>query len=140
MKTTTVAAYIAGKLIAIENCEILGNWEWRDRHTDDILKVVRNGPSGSGWDCGTSFDKDRSSPNKLVFFGSYHHMNEMGSYDGWTEHQIIVTPYLFDGISLRITGRNRNYVKEHLHETFYFWLKSLVDALGNPVEEREEAA
>ena len=134
-RPTTVAAYIAGKLVAIENCEKSENWEWRDRHAEDLIRIVREGPSGSGWDCGTSFDKDRSSRNKLVFFGSYHHMDEMGGYDGWTEHQIIVTPSLFDGIDIKITGRNRNDIKEYLHDLFYWWLKSEVDASGHAVKE-----
>lgn len=77
-KPTTVAAYIAGKLIAIENCERAGNYEWRDRHAADLVRVVKAGPSGSGWDAGTSFDRDRSNPDKLVFFGSWHHMHESG--------------------------------------------------------------
>lgn len=135
MKPTTVAAYIAGKLIAIESCEKSENYEWRDRHAEDLVRIVKEGPSGSGWDCGTSFDRDRSGPNKLVFFGSFHHMHESGLYDGWTEHQIIVTPSLFHGIELKITGRNRNDIKDDLHQLFYWWLKSEVDASGQKVKE-----
>ena len=44
-------------------------------------------------------------------------MSETGFYDGWTEHKVIVTPS-FAGIDLRITGRNRNDIKDHIHDCF----------------------
>ena len=39
-------------------------------------------------------------------------------YDGWTEHTVTVTPS-FSGFNMRISGRNRNDIKDHMHETFY---------------------
>jgi hypothetical protein len=45
-------------------------------------------------------------------------MNEQGSYDGWTEHTVIVTPSLAMGYRLRITGRDRNGIKEYMHDVF----------------------
>jgi hypothetical protein len=75
-------------------------------------------PSGSGIDCGTELDRAACKPGKLVFTFSYHHMNEAGMYDGWTEHTLIVTPS-FDGIDLRITGRDRNQVKEYLYDIYH---------------------
>ena len=118
----TIAEQIAHKLVAIENCEKSENWEWRDRHAQDLVEIVKNGPSGSGWDCGTSFDRDKSEPNKLVFFGSFHHMDEMGGYDGWTDHTITVRPDFVSKLDIKISGRDRNGIKDDLHQLFYWWL------------------
>lgn len=76
-------------------------------------------PSGSGIDCGTKIDLDASNRNKLVLLAAYHHMNESGMYDGWTEHRIIVVPDLASGFTLNITGRNRNGIKEYLYDTYW---------------------
>lgn len=120
----TIVEQIAHKLVAIENCERSENHEWRGRHADDLIDIVKSGPSGSGWDCGTSFDRDRSTPNKLVFFGSFHHMDEMGGYDGWTDHTITVRPDFVSKLDIKISGRDRNGIKEDIHQIFYWWLTS----------------
>ena len=75
-------------------------------------------PSGSGWDLGTTLDWDASSPNKLVFYGSYHHMDDGGSYDGWTEHTVTVRPSLAFGFDLKVSGPNRNEIKGYITEMF----------------------
>jgi hypothetical protein len=54
----------------------------------------------------------------LVIVTSYHHMNDAGMYDGWTDHKVIVTPSLVHGFVLRITGRNRNDIKEYIADLF----------------------
>jgi hypothetical protein len=96
--------------------------EWFDKHEDKILALVKEHmPSGSGFDSGTTIDFDASHAEKLVFSMSFHHMNNNGYYDGWTEHTVTVTPS-FQGINLRISGRNRNDIKEYIHETFMYAL------------------
>jgi hypothetical protein len=80
--------------------------------------ICKELPSGSGLDAGVEFDLQASRPNRLVFETSYHHMDEHGSYDGWTDHSIIVTPSLTRGFELRITGKNRNQIKEYLYDLF----------------------
>ena len=54
-------------------------------------------------------------------------MNENGFYDGWTDHTLTVRPSLVHGIELEISGRNRNDIKEYLHETFHSALFDLID-------------
>lgn len=94
--------------------------EWRDKHEETIEYLVKRFmPSGSGFDSGTKIDLDRSTKDKLVFTTSYHHMSEHGYYDGWTEHSVIVTPSLAFGFIMRITGRNRNDIKDYMYESFY---------------------
>ena len=105
---------------ALQNCIKSNNEEWRVNHTQKILDICLNNlPSGSGVDGGTKFDFDDSKENKLVLFCSFHHMNENGMYDGWTDHQIVITPDLAFGFNLRITGQNRNDIKEYLYDLFY---------------------
>jgi hypothetical protein len=45
-------------------------------------------------------------------------MDKTGMYDGWTNHSLIVKPS-FDGLNIRVTGRNKNYIKEYLADLFY---------------------
>ena len=83
-------------------------------------------PSGSGIDNGTTIDRERSHAEKIVLHFGFHHMNDGGYYDGWTEHTATITPS-FDGINMRISGRDRNQVKEYLYQTYDY-------ALGRCVE------
>lgn len=93
--------------------------EWFNRHTETIENLVLSHmPHGSGFDCGTKIDLDASHADKLVFTTEYHHMNDGGYYDGWTQHTITVTPSLQHKYHLRISGRNRNDIKEAIHECF----------------------
>lgn len=93
--------------------------DWKDRHEERILKLVEeNFPSGSGFDTGTKLDFETSYPEKLVFITAFHHMDQNGMYDGWTEHQVIVTASLVHGFLIRITGRNRNDIKDYIREMF----------------------
>jgi hypothetical protein len=111
--------HIASRLQAIENCEKAGNTEWLGKHRDALAWLVKEYmPSGGGIDNGTSL-YDKATDNRLVFGTMYHHMNEGGYYDGWTDHTVIVTPSLTGGIDLRITGRDRNDIKEYLHQVFF---------------------
>jgi len=111
---------IASRFNARTNCEKRNNTEWHSKHEDAIDLLCKNFlPSGSGVNCGTKFDYDTSKDDKLVFIASYHHMNESGYYDGWTEHKITVTPSLQSSINLTISGRNCNDIKDYLHEIFH---------------------
>jgi hypothetical protein len=114
---------IAHLLAAIANCERSGNTEWQARHGSTLDDLIKNtAPSGSGVDCGTKLDFDYSNENKLVFTFSYHHMDENGMYCGWTDHSAIVTASLLSGYNLRITGRDKNQIKEYLVDVYSTWL------------------
>ena len=76
-------------------------------------------PQGSGFDSGSTIDIDSSRPNKLVFLTAFHHMDESGFYDGWTNHKVIVTPDFRFGLDLQITGNNRNNIKEYIGDCFH---------------------
>ncbi len=118
---------IASVLLAADNCGKSGNKEWQDRHESKIFQVVRDHmPSGSGFDSGPTLD-DASTPQRLVFNTSFHHMDEWGGYAGWTEHQVIITPCLWSGFNIRVTGRDRNDIKEYIAEAFQTALDADID-------------
>lgn len=75
-------------------------------------------PSGSGIDTGTSIDRDASNDERIVLNTSYHHMNDNGFYNGWTDHKITLKPSFIDGFSIKISGRNRNFIKDYLGDLF----------------------
>jgi hypothetical protein len=108
---------IASTIEAHKNCVRSGNVEWEAKHAERLRECEKLLPSGSGFDSGTTIDIERSKPQKILLHTSFHHMDESGGYAGWTEHDVIVTP-AFDGIDLRITGPNRNDIKEYMHEVF----------------------
>lgn len=94
--------------------------EWQDRHETRLEDLVKEHlPSGSGFNAGTKIDLDESKPDRIVFTTSFHHLNEAGYYDGWTEHKVILKPSLAYGFRLTIHGRDRNQIKEYIHDVFH---------------------
>lgn len=97
--------------------------EWEDKHAEKIESICKNElPSGSGFDSGTVFNFDKSRKNRLVFQIDFHHMDDNGFYCGWSEHEAIVTPDLAFGFDLRITGRDRRFIKEYIADTLHYHL------------------
>jgi hypothetical protein len=125
MKPRTLAHIIASTIQARKNCQASGNTEWHDKH-DDTLRWIEDNllPSGSGIDCGTEIDEDSSRSEKIILTFSFHHMDENGMYSGWSDYKCEVTPS-FSGIDCRIVGRDRNMIKDYLHETFDYVLSRL---------------
>jgi len=117
-------AWIAMKLQAMANCEKSGRNDWFNRHADDIETEMKNtAPSGSGFDSGTTLEEDKCTSKKLVFKTAFHHMNEDGYYTEWSQHEIIITPS-FDGFDMRITGRDKNMIKDYIGDVFHAWLNT----------------
>lgn len=127
MEKTPLYQQIARSLDAYQRCFKTDN-EFMVNHRADILDLIHSRmPSGSGWDMGTKFDFDHSTPDKLVFYGSFHHMNDHGYYMGWSDHTITVRPSLAFDIDIRISGPNRNDIKDYLHDLFHQALTALID-------------
>jgi hypothetical protein len=119
---------LATLLAARANCIRTDNNNWREVHQERLLKLVKNHmPSGGGFDNGTEINIDRSSGEKLVFQTAFHHMNEHGYYTGWTDHTVIARPSLLYGVTLSISGKNENGIKEYMHEAFDSVLKEVRD-------------
>jgi hypothetical protein len=118
---------LASLVLQRSNCIAHKNEEWFHKSTERIHEIVKNHlPSGSGVDNGTRIDLEKSTEEKLVFQADFHHMNEWGCYDGWTEHTVTVRASLFDRFTVTVSGRNRNQIKDHIAELFYWALRETV--------------
>ena len=109
---------IASSLDAMQNCVKYGNDEWHTKHGKRLVSMNDVLPSGSGFDSGSKIDLNDSKPDRLIIHTSFHHMDEYGGYDGWTDHSIVVTPSLIHDFNLRVTGKDRNEIKDYIAETF----------------------
>lgn len=122
----TVIQEIASRLTALANCRKLKNEEWTKQHEEALLEIERDClPHGSGFDRGCKITPEMGPHGKITITTSFHHMDENGYYDGWTDHAVIVTPD-YSGFELNITGRDRNGWKEYAYDTFYHCLASSV--------------
>lgn len=84
--------------------------------------LPKHAPRGYGFDQGTELC-ETSTPDRLVFLTAFHHMNSTGYYVGWTHHTVVVTP-AFTGFNIRVTGPNKNGIKDYILETFHHWLST----------------
>ncbi len=109
---------IAQAMTARENCRKSGNTEWAQTWTARIDTIEASLPSGAGIDCGTTIDRERSKPDCIVLCASFHHMDEHGGYDGWTEHEIRLRPSFVYGVDVSVSGRDRNGIKDYLAEVY----------------------
>jgi hypothetical protein len=114
---------IVSTLDAYRHCCDNENHEWSARHWSTLKTLESLLPSGSGIDSGTTIDTEKSTSEKLVLNTAYHHMNDAGYYDGWTEHTVTVRASLLFELNITISGRNRNDIKDYLHEVFLDTLK-----------------
>jgi len=101
---------ISSLISARNNCLKDSNSEWYEKHTEKIEELTKEHfPSGSGFDGFYSLSLESSTPERLVFFCEYHHMNENGYYDGWSTLKVIVRPSLQFGFTFKLTGIQRKY-------------------------------
>ena len=124
----------------------LGNPSMAEHCLEEAHRLVREYmPSGSGFDAGTELVIDVCDASTLVFKTAFHHMDEQGSYDGWTEHKVLVTAE-FDGFDIYVGGRDRNQIKDYIADTFHYALnqevgyRALPDSPAEPVLTKEQRA
>ena len=122
-RTKTLAAWIAETSDWAERAENNLNAQWGGIARTRLDQLVKMLPSGSGIDSGTKLVS--ASATKIVLECSFHHMDEHGFYDGWTEHRITIRP-TFDNLDISVSGRNRNDIKEYLHEVYRYALSAMV--------------
>ncbi len=125
MTQRTMAQAIAETVTAYHNCVKSGNAEWELRHLETLYRLERKLPRGSGVDNGTKIEL-WSAEKKIVLACSFHHMDENGFYDGWTDHTITVTP-TFSGIHVRVGGGRRNNIREYLADLYREALSEVTD-------------
>jgi hypothetical protein len=85
-------------------------------------------PSGSGIDSGCKILSSDSGKDKVKISFSFHHLNDGGFYDGWTDHILTVNPTL-TGIELNISGKNKNDIKDYLYQVFEECLNEITEEL-----------
>jgi hypothetical protein len=103
--------------------------EWIGKHASYADKLAADYlPSGSGFDSGTRIDWSRSRPERIVFATAFHHMDENGFYDGWTEHSVTVRPSLAHVFTVTVSGKDRNGIRDYIADAFRDalsgWVKS----------------
>ncbi len=137
---------IATLLGAIANCKTASNTVWQDRHEAALERLLKSLPTGSGINNGIHLDP-LSTGEKLILHADFQHMSEHGFYTGWTQHKVIVTPSLVSGLNIKITGRDKNNIKEYLGDLFYTELneeepadRGLDDTLSNAFASTHAAA
>jgi hypothetical protein len=121
----SLARQLAATIQARLNCLASGNAEWKLKHEDRIRELTKLLPSGSGLDNGCRLDLGASTGEKLVIETAFHHMDQHGYYDGWTEHTITVRASLISELDIHVSGRNRNEIKDYLAETFAWQLERI---------------
>lgn len=100
--------------------------EWKVKAQEKLDKVVYNLPSGAGIDNGTKLDFDKSSEDKIVLEVGFHHMDDHG-YTGWTHHVLTVTPSFNFGPTIKVSGSNKNQIKDYLGSVYHHALQTEVD-------------
>jgi len=109
---------IAQLVQARKNCIATVNTLWQEKHEEALHSIAKNLlPHGSGIDCGTKIDIENSTDKKIILTLDFHFMDDNGYYDGWGEFKIIVTPS-FNGIDMKIIGRDRRYIKDYLYDLY----------------------
>jgi len=111
---------IAQSLHAMQTCTP----EFKAKHEIIIQNVLETLPHGSGIDSDWGLS-EKSNPNKIILYNSYHCMNENGMYDGWIDFTVTVTPSLIHDYDIKVTGNfsQRNYkysdIKDYLAQIMY---------------------
>jgi len=106
---------LARTLQSLRNCT---NEDWIEKYSNKIKLIENNLPSGSGINSGCKILVDNCNDSKIVIQCDFHHMDDNGYYCGWTEHKCIITPD-FNDFNMKITGNNKNMIKDYLFDTIY---------------------
>lgn len=102
---------------------------------DEFYRLVKEHlPSGSGFDSGTTIDIGHVTSQAMSFGTSFHHMDEHGAYDGWTDHVVRIRA-TFGGFDLQVTGRDRNSIKDYIADIFTQALTQEVEYQPLPAKE-----
>lgn len=104
------------------NCVDAKNELWEGKHKENIEKIMKNFPQGSGIDNGSKLDYEESKEDRLVINSSYHKMDGNGYYIGWFDFKIIITPSLMFGTNVAIESKMDVYDEQYLVDLFDYFL------------------
>lgn len=125
MEPRSIAATMMSLQTAINNCDECKNAEWAAKHRTSLRALCKLLPYGSGIDNGTELIDINTKRECITLGCAYHHMNDVGFYEGWTRHKIRARPS-FNGMDITISGPDTNAIKDHLHEVYGHALSQLV--------------
>lgn len=117
---------VAIALEAKANCEhhaLDNGWLQRWQYVAETFAAY-NMPSGSGFD--TTPTVTGRTDGGFQVAGSYHKMDQNGSYCGWLDYRIIVRPDFINGFSLKIIGGDSSF-KDYAAECFSHCLRCIFD-------------
>lgn len=120
-KQTVIQAMVQAQE-ALNNSTKTGGLEWAERWKERLDQLLDLLPSGSGIDNGTIVIA--LTANALILSCEFHHMNDAGTYDGWTKHRLTFRPRLDGYLDVRVTGRNRGDIKDYLADTYLHALQA----------------
>ena len=106
---------LANLINAIKHCKPA----YQDLANSTIDEMDSLLPHGSGIDGICEIDRNNSTIDKIIVNLEYHHLNDAGYYEGWTSHQVILTPSFIGGFDLKVTGKDKNGIKDYLSNLFY---------------------
>ena len=109
---------LASLIQAYNNAVLSLNTEWKYKHLESIEEICKALPHGSGIDGKCELQIENCKRDKLVFFVEFHHIDENGYYCGWTEHNITLTPSFAFGYDMKISGKDKNGIKDYLRQIF----------------------
>ena len=124
-RTVKIFILIAQYSEWMEHRKAAGSYDEKYEDVTDaaLAYAMAESPSGSGIDSGIKLVS--SSKQKMVFSVPFHHMDQNGYYDGWSEYTVVVKPELSEtGFDMLIKGRDRDLTKSYLFDLFYEWLQS----------------
>lgn len=119
--TTTFIQALEAAYTARDNCQRAGNKKWKDLWDERMEQLTELLPHGSGFDSGTHILT--ITPTFVVFKTAFHHMDDNGGYDRWTEHYVKAIS-LLSGFKVIVSGMNYREIKDYIGEVFYHLLSS----------------
>ena len=93
------------------------NWAKRAKELSLLQELLPNGNGIRGQE-GLAEILPESTKKRIVIYTTYWHPNDSYETSRWTAHQVIITPSFEREINIRITGKNKDNVKDYLHDIF----------------------
>ena len=120
---------LASRIVARNNCVKSSTLEWKGKHEEVISQLIDKLPHGSGLDSDWRINYEKSQPDRIQLYTSYHAMDENGFYDGWIDFTLTITPSLLSGFHLNISGVFGKYqdIKEYLYDILNYALNQRID-------------
>lgn len=136
MKQVKLYQAIASTLQALRNCIDSNNAEWISKHGNNLDRLFKFLPSGSGFNTGCHAEL-LPDMNSIMIVAPYQCMDEHG-YIGWVEYHITVKPSLAHDFVLSTEVESEVGVSAYLDEyddPYYHDIDYIEDVIGTALEQ-----